>query len=153
MNKQALNYAITRNNSGDDWSTPDHIINKLIELDYIDGCYFDPCPLNHNIKDWDGLEVEWGSTNFVNPPYSSKLKNSFVEKAISESKKGKKVVLLIPAATSTRLFHDWIYPNAKEILFVERRIKFGGKEKAGMHDSMIVILGSRNSVKLGTFKQ
>ena len=153
MSKQAINYAVVRNNSGDDWSTPDHIINKLIELNYIDGTYFDPCPLNHNVNDWDGLEIEWGSTNFVNPPYSSKLKNAFCVKAVEEMKKGKKVVLLIPAATSTKLFHDIIFPNAKEILFVERRIKFGGKEKAGMHDSMIVILGSRDSVKLETFKQ
>lgn len=153
MNKQALNYATTRNNSGDDWSTPKHVTDKLISLGYIDNDYFDPCPLNHDINKWDGTKVDWGKTNFVNPPYSTKLKNTFVQKAVEENKKGKKVVLLIPAATSTILFHDWIYPNAKEILFVERRIKFGGKETSGMHDSMIVVLGEREEVKLGIFKQ
>ena len=36
---------------------------------------------------WNGLEVEWGVVNFVNPPYSLELKTAFVKKAIEESKK------------------------------------------------------------------
>lgn len=37
---------------------------------------FDPCPLHHNIEDWDGLKIEWGKVNFINPPYSRKLKEA-----------------------------------------------------------------------------
>jgi len=96
---------------------------------------------------WDGLEVEWGKSNFINPPYSRKLKDSFVKKAIEESKKGKLCVLLLPVSTSTVLFHDFIKPNAKEIRFVRGRLKFGGwntegkyvDDKCGMHDSMVVV--------------
>tara|TARA_R100000734_G_C3297885_1_gene88869 strand:+ start:308 stop:724 length:417 start_codon:yes stop_codon:yes gene_type:complete len=128
----------------DDWATPDYILKPLYEEF---GNLFDPCPFQHNINDWDGLEIEWGDKNFINPPYSRKLKERFVKKAIEESKKGKLCVMLIPVSTSTILFHEHILPNAKDIRFVKGRIKFIGyntkgelvKNKCGMHDSMIVI--------------
>jgi|TARA_R110000824_G_C14655158_1_gene617128 phage N-6-adenine-methyltransferase len=129
----------------DDWGTPSYIYDELNNEFNFD---FDPCPLQHNIEDWNGLEVEWGSCNFVNPPYSRKLKESFVKKAIEESKKGKICILLLPVSTSTILFHEFILPNKKEIRFIKKRIKFIGvntfgekvSNKCGMHDSMIVIL-------------
>ena len=128
----------------DDWKTPDDFYEKLNEEFHFD---FDPCPYEHDMS-WDGLEVEWGESNFVNPPYSRKLKDAFVKKAIEESKKGKTCVLLLPVSTSTILFHDYIQPNAKEIMFVRGRIKFSGyntkgefvDSKCGMHDSMIVVI-------------
>lgn len=129
----------------DNWETPSYIydeLNKEFDFD------FDPCPINHDISKWDGLKVEWGNRNFINPPYSRKLKEAFVKKAIEQSKKGKLCVLLLPVSTSTVLFHDYILPNKKEIRFIKGRIKFIGyntygekvSNKAGMHDSMIVIL-------------
>ena len=89
----------------------------------------------------------WGGVNFINPPYSRKLKELFVKRAILESKKGAICVLLLPVSTSTALFHDFIKPNAKEIRFVRGRIAFCGVNTKGeytetgkpMHDSMIVI--------------
>ena len=101
-----------------------------------------------NIEKWNGLKVEWGSRNFVNPPYSRKLKEAFVKKGIEEAKKGKKSVFLLPVSTSTVLFHDYILPNISEpIRFLRGRVKFEGintfgdhvTNKCGMHDSMIVI--------------
>jgi hypothetical protein len=97
---------------------------------------------------WDGLDIEWWSSNFINPPYSLDLKTKFVLKAIEESKKGKICVLLLPVSTSTRLFHDHILPNQKEIRFIKWRLKFSWyntkwefvDSKCWMHDSMIVIL-------------
>ena len=88
-----------------------------------------------------------GGCNFVNPPYSRELKEKFVKKAIEESKKGKKCVMLLPVSTSTKLFHEHILPNQKEIRFIKGRIKFLGintkgeyvTNKAPMHDSMIVV--------------
>ena len=131
-------------NHKDDWVTPDYILDPLIEEF---GNMFDPCPLCHNIDDWNGLYIDWHSVNFVNPPYSRKLKEAFIKKAIRESKKGKTCVCLIPVSTSTKLFHDWILPHKKEIRFIKGRVKFKGfntlgefvDSKAGMHDSMIVI--------------
>lgn len=106
-----------RNTSGDDWKTPDDFYKKLDEQYHFD---FDPCPYQ---ADFDGLSIEWGKSNFVNPPYSLKLKNMFVEKALEESKKGKTCVLLIPVSTSTKLFHEVILPNAKKNRVCKRQIK------------------------------
>jgi len=128
----------------DNWATPHYILDALVKEF---GCMFDPCPLNHDLNDWDGLEIEWGDVNFVNPPYSRKLKEAFVKKAIDESWKGKTTVMLLPVSTSTVLFHDYIKPMADEIRFIRGRVKFVGvntfgdrvDNKCGMHDSMIVV--------------
>lgn len=88
---------------------------------------------------------------FINPPYSRKLKEAFVIKAIEESRKGKLCVMLLPVSTSTQLFHKHILPNKKEIRFIEKRIKFCGVNtkgefvtgKTGMHDSMVVVFDGR----------
>lgn len=142
LNKQMKNRNLK---NSDDWATPQDFLDTLNQEFNFN---FDPCPMNHNTDEWDGLEVEWGTSNFVNPPYSRKLKDAFVKKAIEESNKGKLCVLLLPVSTSTKLFHDYIQPNASEIRFLRGRLKFAGfntkgefvNNKVGMHDSMIVIL-------------
>lgn len=129
----------------DNWATPKELYDKLNEEFKFD---FDPCPLNHPIDKWDGLKVKWGKSNFINPPYSRGLKEAFVKKAIFESNNfGAGCVMLLPVSTSTKLFHEHILPNAKEIRFIKGRVKFLGvntkgdfvSNKAPMHDSMIVI--------------
>jgi len=134
----------------DNWATPKYFYDKLDAEFNFD---FDPCPLNDGeiTPDKDGLLIEWGKKNFINPPYSRKLKEAFVKKAINESKKGKLCVMLLPVSTSTILFHEYILPNAKEIRFIKGRIKFTGINtfgknvinKCGMHDSMIVIFNGK----------
>lgn len=131
-------------NNSDNWATPPKFYNMLNEIYSFD---FDPCPLNHDLSKWDGVKVEWGEKNFINPPYSRKLKEAFVLKAIEESKKGKLCVMLLPVSTSTKLFHEHIMPNKSRIDFVKGRIKFHGVNtfgehvttKSPMHDSMLVI--------------
>lgn len=130
----------------DNWATPKDFYNKLDQEFKFD---FDPCPLNLGeiASENDGLLIEWGKRNYINPPYSRSLKEKFVIKAIEESKKGKLCVMLLPVSTSTKLFHEHILPNQKEIRFIKGRIKFLGintkgeyvTNKAPMHDSMIVI--------------
>lgn len=136
-------------NNIDDWATPHDF---YVELNKEHNFDFDPCPLQHDITEWDGLEIEWGDRNFINPPYSRRLKEAFVNKAVAESKKGKLCVMLLPVSTSTKLFHDVIIPNAYQITFIKGRIKFQGvntfgqfvTKTAGMHDSMIVIFDGRS---------
>lgn len=119
-----------------DYPTPKHLYDEWNSEFNFD---FDPCPLNHDISKWDGLKIEWGKSNFVNPPYDRKNKNAFVLKGIKEHKKGKTVVFLLPVSTSSKLFHDHILPNQPEIRFIKGRIKFKNNEN-GTFDSMLVIL-------------
>ena len=124
----------------DHWATPKWLYDKLNAEFNFD---FDPCPLH---ADFNGLMVEWGKSNFVNPPYNRIDKPKFIQKAFDEWRKGKKCVLLIPAATGTKQFHDLILPYA-EIRFLKGRIAFAGynskgeytTKNKGKHDSMIVV--------------
>lgn len=124
----------------DNWATPKWLYDKLNAEFSFD---FDPCPLN---ADFDGLAIEWGGCNFVNPPYNRVVKPKFIEKAYNEWKLGKTCVLLVPAATGTRQFHELILPHA-EIRFLKGRIAFEGfnskgewtTKNKGKHDSMLVI--------------
>lgn len=127
-------------NHKDDWATPKELYDSLNkEFNF----NFDPCPLH---ADFDGLQIEWKERNFINPPYSRKLKEAFIKKAYEESKRRKLCVMLLPVSTSTKVFHEVIYHNA-EIRFLKGRVKFEGvntfgelvKNKCGMHDSMVVI--------------
>ena len=141
----------------DNWATPKEFYDKLNQEFNFD---FDPCPLNLGeiTPENDGLLIEWGESNFVNPPYSRELKEKFVLKAIEESKKGKLCVMLLPVSTSTKLFHEHILPNQKEIRFIKGRIKFLGintkgeyvTNKAPMHDSMIIVF--KNNEKMENIK-
>ena len=127
----------------DDWKTPKYLYEELDKEFHFD---FDPCPLCHNLELWNGLEVEWGNSNFVNPPYSRPLKDLFIRKAYTEYLKNKLVVMLLPVSTSTKIFHEIILPNC-EIRFIKGRIRFEGVKsfgqtvtnKCGMFDNMICI--------------
>lgn len=72
---------------------------------------------------FDGLKIEWHFRNYINPPYLRTLKEAFIRKAFEESKKGKLCVMLLPVSTSTKIFHEIIYHNAK-IRFLKGRVKF-----------------------------
>ena len=133
----------------DNWATPPEFYNRLNDEFKFD---FDPCPYCEGDLNFDGLAVDWGQSNFINPPYSRVLKEKFVIRAIEESKDGKLCVMLLPVSTSTKLFHDHIKPNAKDIRFVKGRIKFqkilsdGSRftpKNGGMHDSMIVVFNGK----------
>jgi len=128
------------------WATPSDLYNSL---DAEFGFDFDPCPLVEGEieEEKDGLLIDWGDVNFINPPYSRKLKEAFVKRAVDFKNRGRTCVLLLPVSTSTKLFHEVIQPNADEIRFLKGRVKFIGintfgekvTNKAGMHDSMVVV--------------
>lgn len=97
------------NGNGDDgkhyWLTPPDLMADMQEEFNFD---FDPCPFPKP-DDFDGLTCEWGKSNYVNPPFGSimhqgpndkkpkkKGPTAWARKAIEESKKGKKVVLVYP---------------------------------------------------------
>jgi phage N-6-adenine-methyltransferase len=128
-----------KKSKSDKWGTPKDVYDKLNEEFKFD---FDPCPVDWKDGDDDGLTIEWGESNFVNPPYSQVSK--WIEKGYKEWKKGKNVVMLINAITDTKAFHKYIYNNA-EIRFIEGRLKFINLEEPtkklspNVRASMIVI--------------
>jgi site-specific DNA-methyltransferase (adenine-specific) len=109
--------------SNQDARTPEDLYRQLDEEFHFD---FDPCPNNPT---FDGLKVEWGKSNYVNPPYANKT--PWILKAIEESRKGKTVVMLLPVDTSTRWFHDLILTYADEIRFIRGRLRFSQSSKVG----------------------
>ena len=77
---------------------------------------------------------------FCNPPYSN-IK-AWIKKAYQESHKDNTViVMLVPARTDTRWFHQYVL-HRSEIRFVFKRIKFSGAKFNAPFPSMIVIYRS-----------
>lgn len=128
----------------DNWATPQDFYDKLnAEFHFT----LDPCAddTNHKCdtyytKEQDGLSQNWGGqTVFCNPPYGNKSTGDWIKKCAEESKKpNTTVVMLIPARTDTRAFHEYIYGKA-EIRFVKGRLKFGGSSNSAPFPSMVVI--------------
>ena len=81
------------------WLTPPELYKTLNDEFQFD---FDPCPFPKP-EDFDGLDVDWGQSSYVNPPFGSiihkgkkKGVTAWVRKALAENEKGKKVVLVYP---------------------------------------------------------
>jgi site-specific DNA-methyltransferase (adenine-specific) len=122
---------------------------------------------NYYTIEKDGLKASWGGEIvFCNPPYSKKEKGKtgqedWIEKAYKESSEnGATVVMLIPARTDTKAFHDYILGKAQEIRFIKGRLKFEIDRKenkaAAPFPSMIVVFGGRvkeTAVKAYTVKK
>jgi len=81
------------------WLTPPKLYDELDEEFHFD---FDPCPFPRVI---DGLNIPWGSMNYVNPPFRKKdgSPTAFVHKAILEQSKGKSSVLTLPTQSYVNL--------------------------------------------------
>lgn len=74
---------------------------------------------------------------FCNPPYGREL-HKWVEKAYKEKDRAELIVMLIPARTDTKYFHEYIYHKA-EIRFIRGRLKFGNAINGAPFPSMLVI--------------
>ena len=103
----------------------------------------DPCATPENAKcekyftkEEDGLSKSRDNQNvFCNPPYWKEIKNR-VQKAYFT--RGGVVVMLLPARTDTKWFHDYIWKKS-EIRFVKWRLKFGWSKNSAPFPSMVVI--------------
>lgn len=126
----------------DEWETP-QLVYDLLNSEF--HFTLDPCATDENHKcekyytmNDDGLSQNWGGqTVFCNPPYSEI--SDWVEKAYRESRTDHTiVVLLIPARTDTRYFHDFIYQRA-EVRFIRGRLKYSNSTHNSPFPSMVVI--------------
>lgn len=129
-----------------EWETP---LELFQELNGEFGFTLDPCATKFTAKcnkfftkEEDGLLQDWSEdTVYVNPPYGREIKD-WVAKAYQEYIKGATVVMLLPARTDTKWFHDYIYNTGAEIRFLKGRVKFL-QNKEELHPapfpSMIVV--------------
>jgi len=125
-------FRLSRISGSDNWRTPKEFFKKLDKEFHFND---DPCPIGGK----GGLDREWGTSTFLNPPYSKPT--PWVKKACEESLKGKTVVGLLRGDTSTRWFHDWVLGKAKEIRFVKGRLHFNNNSRPAPFASIIVIWG------------
>ena len=127
----------------DQWATPQEFFNELSAEFAFD---LDPCAdeKNHKCetfftKEENGLLKDWGGHRvFCNPPYGREI-GDWVQKSYEEGhKENTLVVMLIPARTDTKYFHDYILHRA-EVRFVRGRLKFGQAAAGAPFPSMVVI--------------
>lgn len=114
----------------------------------------DPCTTEDNptraktfyTVDVDGLKQSWGDENwrpdvFVNPPYG-KAREPWVERCIETAQNGQRVILLVPAATDTRIFQRAMLTSTA-VVFIKGRVKFGilrpnRRQVAASHPSALI---------------
>lgn len=136
-----MNTEVMFSSKTDLWATPQYFFDKLDNEFHFT---LDVCATPENAKceryytkKEDGLFQKWEGVVWCNPPYGRQIAE-WVEKAYIEHTHGATVVMLLPARTDTKWFHDYIYPYA-EIRFVRGRLKFGNSTNSAPFPSMIVI--------------
>jgi site-specific DNA-methyltransferase (adenine-specific) len=128
-----------------EWSTPQTLFD---ELDKEFNFTLDPCATPENAKckkfftkEHDGLKQSWrNEIVFCNPPYGREI-GKWVEKAFMTNQLNLgdiPIVMLLPARTDTKYFHDYIYGKS-EIRFIKGRLKFGDSRNSAPFPSMIVV--------------
>ena len=122
----------------ENWETPPQFFQALdAEFHYdIDVCALpenNKCPKFYTPED-DGLSQPWNGTVWCNPPYGRSI-SAWVKKAADSETT---VVMLLPARTDTKWFHEYIYGKA-EVRFIKGRLKFGGSKNSAPFPTMVVI--------------
>jgi site-specific DNA-methyltransferase (adenine-specific) len=116
--------------TSNEWESPNDLYNKLNDKYHFT---LDPCCTDYNhkcnkyftIKD-NGLEQDWSKDIvFMNPPYGREI-GKWIKKAYDEWIKGATVVVLVPARTDTKWFHNYVYTKleSKNYEFIKGRLKF-----------------------------
>ena len=130
------------------WETPQDLFDKLNAEFHFD---LDVCALPENAKcekyytpEDDGLLQPWNGVCWCNPPYGRTI-GKWVQKAYETFAGGGTVVMLLPARTDTKWFHEYIY-NKAEIRFIKGRLKFGNSKNAAPFPSMIVVFDGKERV-------
>ena len=124
----------------DDWKTPSNLYNYFVENGYID-CF------KYRSKENELLNHYSNEKLFINPPYS---KMAEILKWLIEQIQNNKVVLLIPARTDTKYFHELLLFNPK-IYFIKGRLHFNDSKRVAPFPSILMEFdhhGSRNYTSL-----
>ena len=127
----------------DDWATPKWLFEQLNDVHEFD-LDVAASSTNHLCDDWfgldhpdeqrrDGLSAKWDGHVWCNPPYGRGIKD-WVLKASEHSDL---VVMLLPARTDTKWFHEIVKTQA-EVTFIKGRLKFGDSRVSAPFPSMLV---------------
>lgn len=139
-----MNTELMFSSETDLWETPQEFFNKLdakfhFTLDVAANDQNHKCE-RYYTRQQDGLSQPWDGVIWCNPPYGREI-GKWVEKAYKENcERGTIVVMLLPARTDTRWFHNYIYGKA-DIQFIKGRLKFGGGKNSAPFPSMVVTYG------------
>ena len=132
-----LNPALMRADR-DDWRTPAHVFDALHrEFRFtLDGA---ACADGRDalLPRWSGDvdRADWRFERvYCNPPYG-RAQRAFVDRARTAAL----AVLLLPARTDTRTWHEGIFPVAREVRFVQGRIRFQGAAHPAPFPSCVVV--------------
>ena len=137
-----MNKEILFSSKSDLWETPQEFFDNLNAIYHFET---DVCALPENAKckqfytpEMDGLKQEWYGRCWCNPPYGRQI-YKWVKKG-AESKA--LVVMLLPARTDTKWFHDYCLLYGR-IKFIKGRLRFGGSKNPAPFPSMIVVFDNR----------
>lgn len=141
-----MNSAVFYSSKTDMWATPQDFFDALdAEFHFT----LDACAVKENAKceayytpEQDGLDQPWTGRVWCNPPYGRNV-GQWVKKAHDTASGGGFVVMLLPARTDTRWFHDYVYGKT-EVRFIKGRLKFGSCQNAAPFPSMVVIFGGEH---------
>ena len=140
-----MNTEVMFSSKSDLWETPQKFFDKLNQEFHFN---LDACALPENTKctkyytpKQDSLSQPWNGVVWCNPPYGREI-GSWVRKGLSASMEGATIVMLLPARTDTKWFHEYIYGKA-EIRFVKGRLKFGKSKNGAPFPSMVVVFRPR----------
>lgn len=159
MSKQRTEANGSKNN---EWETPEYIydiLNEEFNFNWDLACISENCKTENGCMFDKGIDgLDWipdfnkKYRIWCNPPYSIQLKPKFIERcwALSKLHNVEEVVMLIPSATETKLFHE-IMVKECEVRFIHKRVRFKGvntkgeyvTNKTGQSGSMVVIFNRK----------
>ena len=119
----------------EEWETPNGFFKELdrefhFTLDACATAENAKVKANYITKEIDALRVPWTGVVWCNPPYGRDI-GLWFRKVRIEAEAGSTVVMLAPARTDTRWWHDNVQGIASEVRFVRGRLKFQGGESKG----------------------
>lgn len=141
-----MNTELMFSSKTDMWATPQDLFDQLDKEFHFT---LDVCATPENAKCQkfytkleNGLVQPWKGVVWCNPPYGREI-GQWVRRALFACIAGTTVVMLLPARTDTKWFHQYIYNRSNvEVRFIKGRLKFGGHQNSAPFPSMIVVFNA-----------
>ena len=141
-----------------DWNTPKSLFDKLndefnFKRDLAATSENSLCS-KYYTKENDGLKQEWVGVCWLNPPYGDKSSKmvDWIKKAYESTQENPDltVVMLIPARTNTKWFHNYCLKSS-EVRFICGRPKFGDSKHGLPQPLVLVIFKKSEYTKFSSF--